>query len=60
MNSYSHLVLAMQIETAINPEDSGEYLWGSVVPDIRYLTGMPRWLKPQQRRKQNQSGLLRR
>ena len=42
MNSYSHLVLAKQLEPYLKPEYSGEFLWGAVVPDIRYLTGMPR------------------
>jgi hypothetical protein len=39
MNSYSHLVLAKQLEPAIKPEDSGEYLWGSVAADIRRVQG---------------------
>jgi hypothetical protein len=42
LNTYSHLVLAAQLEKQLNPHHPADYYWGAVVPDIRYLTGMPR------------------
>lgn len=42
MNTYSHLALAAQLEKQLNPQNPADYYWGAVVPDIRYLTGMPR------------------
>ena len=37
-----HLVLASQLENQLTPQNPADYYWGAVVPDIRYLTGMPR------------------
>ena len=42
MGPYSHFVLAGKIESLVRPENEGEYYWGSIVPDIRYLAGMRR------------------
>lgn len=42
MNLYSHLVLARTVEPILCPEDPAEYYWGAIIPDIRYLAGMPR------------------
>ena len=43
MGPYSHIVVAGQLATYIQPENPSEYYWGAVAPDIRYLiAGMPR------------------
>ena len=42
MNTYSHLALAAQLEKQLHPQNPADYYWGAVVPDIRYLTGLPR------------------
>ena len=42
MNPYSHLVVASRLEWLVQPEDPGEYYWGAIVPDIRYLASMRR------------------
>ncbi len=42
MNLYTHAVLAKHLQPLVNPENPAEYLWGSVIPDIRYLTRMRR------------------
>ena len=42
MHPYSHYHLATRLETLIKPAQPGEYYWGAIFPDIRYLTGMPR------------------
>ena len=43
MGPYSHIFVASELETYINPDDSQEYFWGAIAPDIRYLVdGMRR------------------
>lgn len=42
MNIYSHAILANLLLSRINPKNPGEYLWGAVAPDIRYLAGIRR------------------
>jgi len=42
MNLYAHAVLANHLLPLVKPADPAEYLWGTVIPDIRYLTGMRR------------------
>jgi len=42
MGPYSHFVLATRIKTLVKPENEGEYYWGSIIPDIRYLAQMRR------------------
>ncbi len=42
MNLYTHAVLAKHLQPLVNPENPAEYLWGSVIPDIRYLGRMRR------------------
>lgn len=42
MNLYSHFVLATRLGPIFRPEDQAEYTWGAIVPDIRYLAGLPR------------------
>lgn len=42
MGPYSHYALAAKLESILQPEDSNEYYWGAVAPDIRYLANLPR------------------
>ena len=42
MNPYSHIVMAAKLEALVKPENTQEYYWGAVAPDIRYLAAMPR------------------
>lgn len=42
MNPYSHLVLVNKIEYLVQPENSGEYYWGAIAPDVRYIAGIDR------------------
>ena len=43
MGPYSHIVIAGELEAYLNPDNSREYYWGAVAPDIRYIVpGMPR------------------
>jgi hypothetical protein len=42
MNPYSHLVVASKLETLVNPEDTREYYWGTIAPDIRYPAALQR------------------
>ena len=42
MGPYSHFALANTVISLVRPENEGEYYWGSVAPDIRYLAGMRR------------------
>ncbi len=42
MYIYTHLVIASQIETVLKPVDRPAYYLGAVVPDFRYLAGLPR------------------
>jgi hypothetical protein len=42
MHPYSHAYLARWLEAMVRPEQPGEYLWGAVFPDVRYLSGLPR------------------
>jgi hypothetical protein len=42
MNPYSHLVVASKLEALVDPQDTREYYWGAIAPDIRYLAAMPR------------------
>ena len=42
MNLYSHAILAQALQGAVAPDDPAAYLWGAVVPDIRYLAGLRR------------------
>ena len=43
MNPYSHIVVASKVETLVHPENTQDYYWGAVAPDIRYLAAMQRW-----------------
>ena len=42
MNLYAHAVLAQKLLPLARPADPAAYLWGAVIPDIRYLVGMRR------------------
>ncbi|RPJ41600.1 MAG: hypothetical protein EHM21_13245 [Chloroflexi bacterium] len=42
MNLYTHYHLARRLEWLLRPDDPADYAWGAVIPDIRYLAGMPR------------------
>jgi len=42
MGPYTHFILAARLASPLQPDQPGEYYWGSVVPDIRYLAGLPR------------------
>lgn len=42
MNPYSHIVVASKLITLVDPEDTQEYYWGAIAPDIRYLAAMQR------------------
>jgi len=42
MGPYSHFSLAVKLEPLLQPDDHPAYLWGAVVPDIRYLANLPR------------------
>ena len=42
MHSYSHLVIAAELEKDIQPRQANEYYWGAVMPDIRYIADMQR------------------
>ncbi len=42
MNLYTHAVLAKHLQPLVTPRNPAEYLWGSVIPDIRYLARMRR------------------
>lgn len=42
MNLYAHAVLAHKLLPLVQPADPAAYLWGAVIPDIRYLVGMRR------------------
>ncbi|HEU0294440.1 MAG TPA: hypothetical protein VFR47_17000 [Anaerolineales bacterium] len=42
MNPYSHIVVASKLVTLVDPEDTQEYYWGAIAPDIRYLAAMQR------------------
>ncbi len=42
MYIYTHLVVASQVETVLQPLDRQAYFLGASVPDLRYLAGMPR------------------
>ena len=42
MNLYTHYVLAARLASQIQLENQAEYAWGAIVPDIRYLAGLPR------------------
>jgi hypothetical protein len=39
---YSHVILAKQLLSLINPTNVEEYLWGAVAPDVRYLAQIRR------------------
>jgi len=42
MNPYSHYWLASKIAPSANPDRLEEYYLGAIIPDIRYLAGIPR------------------
>jgi hypothetical protein len=42
MNPYSHIVVASKLVTLVDPENTQEYYWGAIAPDIRYLAAMQR------------------
>jgi hypothetical protein len=42
LNPYTHYTLALKLITLFEPADPDEFIWGSLVPDIRYLAGLPR------------------
>jgi len=42
MYLYTHALLAQRLLQLVQPTHPADYLWGSVIPDIRYLTGMQR------------------
>jgi hypothetical protein len=37
LGPYSHIVIANELESYINPANLEEYYWGAVAPDVRYL-----------------------
>ena len=37
MGPYSHIVIAHELETFIKPDNTQEYYWGAVAPDVRYV-----------------------
>lgn len=39
---YSHLVIAHKFEELFKPQDRAAYYTGSIIPDIRYFTDLPR------------------
>jgi hypothetical protein len=39
---YTHLVLAGELESYLQPDDPAAYYLGSIIPDVRYLDGIPR------------------
>ncbi len=42
MYIYTHLVVASQVEPVLKPPDRQAYYLGAVVPDFRYMAGLPR------------------
>jgi hypothetical protein len=42
MNIYSHLVIADELKSYIQPDNDQEYHWRAIIPDIRNLAGMHR------------------
>lgn len=42
MYIYTHFVVAGQVEAALQPQSREQYYLGAIVPDFRYLAGMPR------------------
>ena len=42
MHPYSHYFLAVRLEAELSPALPGEYYWGAILPDIRYLSAMRR------------------
>ncbi len=42
MNPYSHLIVASKLKKIVAPENSPEYYWGAVAPDMRYPAGLER------------------
>jgi hypothetical protein len=42
MHIYTHLVLAGELEYYLRPDDPAAYYLGSIIPDVRYLNGIPR------------------
>jgi hypothetical protein len=39
---YTHLILAGELEHYLQPDDPAAYYLGSIIPDVRYLNGIPR------------------
>jgi hypothetical protein len=39
---YTHLILAGELEHYLRPDDPAAYYLGSIIPDVRYLNGIPR------------------
>jgi hypothetical protein len=42
MNPFSHYLLAERLEATLQPVEPGAYYLGAIIPDIRYLAGIPR------------------
>lgn len=42
MGPYSHYAIASKLLPLLQPEQPGEYLWGAIAPDIRYLAHLRR------------------
>jgi hypothetical protein len=42
MGPFSHYYLAAKLQPVLQPEEPAQYLWGAVVPDIRYLAQLRR------------------
>lgn len=42
MNPYSHYLIAERLESALRPAQPGAYYLGAIIPDIRYMVGIPR------------------
>ena len=42
MNPYSHIVIASKLESLVDPENTQEYYWGAIAPDVRYPAFMQR------------------
>jgi hypothetical protein len=42
MYTYTHYALARKLAPRLAPDQLGDYLWGAIAPDVRYLTGLRR------------------
>ena len=37
MGSYSHIIIANELESFIKPDNTQNYYWGVIAPDVRYV-----------------------